>query len=147
MLNCFVMSDSLGACGLYLTRLLSPWDLPGKNTGVDCHAVLQRICPCLLVSCVEPMSPASPALAGGLFTTEPHGKPLTILMRALRSHKRKVFRGMPFTHDKWIPIRLILCLEIQLQQSLTYMMNLCAFKNKVMKKFELKICIPALSLK
>ena len=25
------------------TRLLCPWDFPGKNTGVDCHFVLQRI--------------------------------------------------------------------------------------------------------
>ena len=49
---------------------------------------------------IETMSPASPALAGGLFTTEPPGKPLTVLMQALRSHKRKVFRGMPFIHDK-----------------------------------------------
>ena len=24
------------------TRLLCPWDSPGKNTGVDCHSLLQR---------------------------------------------------------------------------------------------------------
>ena len=24
-------------------RLLCPWDSPGKNTGVDCHALLQGI--------------------------------------------------------------------------------------------------------
>ena len=100
MLNRSVMSDSLGAHGLYLARLLCPLDLPGKNTGVDCHAVLQGIRPCLLESLVEPVSPASPALAGGLFTTEPPGKLLIVLMQALRSHKCKVFRGMPFTHDK-----------------------------------------------
>ena len=27
------------------TRLLSPWDFPGKNTGVGCHFPLQRIIP------------------------------------------------------------------------------------------------------
>ena len=27
------------------TRLLCPWDFPGKNTGVDCHAILQGIFP------------------------------------------------------------------------------------------------------
>ena len=27
------------------TRLLCPWDSPGKNTGVGCHALLQRIFP------------------------------------------------------------------------------------------------------
>ena len=28
-----------------LTRLLCPWDSPGKNTGVGCHFLLQRIFP------------------------------------------------------------------------------------------------------
>ena len=34
------MSDSLRPHGLYLTRLLCPWDSPGKNTGVGCHFLL-----------------------------------------------------------------------------------------------------------
>ena len=38
-----VMSDSLWPCGLYPTRLLCPWDSPGKNPGVDCHAPLQGL--------------------------------------------------------------------------------------------------------
>ena len=29
--------------GLQPTRLLCPWDSPGKNTGVGCHSHLQRI--------------------------------------------------------------------------------------------------------
>ena len=29
--------------GLWSTRPLRPWDFPGKNTGVDCHFLLQRI--------------------------------------------------------------------------------------------------------
>ena len=29
--------------GLYPTRLLCPWDFPGKNTGVGCHFLLQGI--------------------------------------------------------------------------------------------------------
>ena len=28
---------------LYPTRLLCPWDFPGKNTGVSCHFILQGI--------------------------------------------------------------------------------------------------------
>ena len=32
------MSDS---ATYELTRLLCPWDSPGKNTGVGCHALLQ----------------------------------------------------------------------------------------------------------
>ena len=39
------MSDSLGPHGLEPTRLLCPWDSPGMNTGVGCHALLQGIFP------------------------------------------------------------------------------------------------------
>ena len=38
-----VVSDSLQVYGLQPTRLLCPWDSPGKNTGVGCHALLQGI--------------------------------------------------------------------------------------------------------
>ena len=31
--------------GLQSTRLLCPWDSPGKNTGVGCHVLLQGIFP------------------------------------------------------------------------------------------------------
>ena len=34
-----------GTYGLQSTRLLFPWDSPGKNTGVDCHALFQGIFP------------------------------------------------------------------------------------------------------
>ena len=40
------MSNSSPPFGPQLTRLLCPgllWDSPGKNTGVDCHSLLQRI--------------------------------------------------------------------------------------------------------
>ena len=40
------MSDSLQPHGLQpTTRLLHPWDFPGKSTRVDCHFLLQRIFP------------------------------------------------------------------------------------------------------
>ena len=35
------MSNSLWPHGLEPTRLLCPWNSPGKNTGVGCHALLQ----------------------------------------------------------------------------------------------------------
>ena len=38
-----VMSDSLQSYGLWLTRLLCPWDYPVKNTGVGCHFLLHWI--------------------------------------------------------------------------------------------------------
>ena len=35
------MSDSVRPCRRQPTRLLCPWDSPGKNTGVGCHCLLQ----------------------------------------------------------------------------------------------------------
>ena len=40
-----VVSDSLRPHGLQPTRLLCPWDFPGKDTGVGCHYLLQGIFP------------------------------------------------------------------------------------------------------
>ena len=39
------MSDSLQPCGLQSTRLLCPWNFPGRDTIVDCHFLLQGIFP------------------------------------------------------------------------------------------------------
>ena len=65
---CSVMSDSLWPQGLDPDRPLCPWDSPGKNTGVGCHFLLQRIFP------TQQLKPESPALAGGFFITEFLGK-------------------------------------------------------------------------
>ena len=46
------------------TRLLSPWDSLGKNTGVGCHVLLQGIFPTRGLN-----SLTSPPLPGGFFTT------------------------------------------------------------------------------
>ena len=37
------MSDSLRSHGLQPTRLLRPWDFPGKSAGVGCHHLLQLV--------------------------------------------------------------------------------------------------------
>ena len=63
MLSCF---SQVQLCDPKLTWLLHPWDSPGKNTGVGCHALLQGIFPHLGI---EPSSLVSPALACGFFTT------------------------------------------------------------------------------
>ena len=60
-----VMSDFLWSHGLQPTRLLCPGDFPGKNTGVDCHALLQEIFPTQGWTHVLSL----PALAGRFFTT------------------------------------------------------------------------------
>ena len=38
-----VMSNSLQPHELQPTRLLCPWNFPGKNTGVGCHSLFQGI--------------------------------------------------------------------------------------------------------
>ena len=60
------MSNSFAIPWTVAARLLCPWDFPGKNARMDCHFLLQGIFPTYV---------ASPALAGGFFTTEPIGKP------------------------------------------------------------------------
>ena len=45
MLSRSVVSDSLWLHGLHHTRLLCPWESPGKYTGVGWHSLLQRIFP------------------------------------------------------------------------------------------------------
>ena len=62
MLSRSVGSDFLQPHGLQPTRLLCPWDYPGKSTGIGCHFLLQRIF--LTQECNRVSS-----LAGGFFTT------------------------------------------------------------------------------
>ena len=64
-----VVSDSLRPHRLQPTRLLSPWDSPGKNTEVGCHFLLQRI----FWTQGQNLHFVSPALAGRFFTAEPTG--------------------------------------------------------------------------
>ena len=54
-------------------QALSPWDSPGKNTGVGCHFLLQGIFPTQESNLH--LSLKSPALAGGFFTSaNSHGQ-------------------------------------------------------------------------
>ena len=43
--TCSVLTDPLWPHGLWPTRLVCPWNFPGKNTGVCCHFPLQGIFP------------------------------------------------------------------------------------------------------
>jgi len=65
---------------LWTIALLCPWNFPGKNTGAGSYFLLQGWQPApwdLLDLGIETGSIASPALAGGFFTTELPGKPLS----------------------------------------------------------------------
>jgi len=41
--SCSIVSNSLQPHGIWLTRLLCPWDSPGKNIGVGYHFLLRGI--------------------------------------------------------------------------------------------------------
>ena len=41
--SCTVVSDSSRRHGLQPTRLLHPWDFPGKSTGVGCHCLTNQL--------------------------------------------------------------------------------------------------------
>ena len=55
------------------TRLLCPWDSPGKNTGVDCYALFQGIFP------IQGLNPRLLRLLhcqAGSLSLAPHGEAL-----------------------------------------------------------------------
>ena len=62
------------------TRLLRPWDSPGKNTGVGCHFFLQGNLPDPVIK------PRSPALEADALTSEPPGKPPLVLLILAVNH-------------------------------------------------------------
>ena len=92
-----VVSDSSRPHGLQPSRLLRPWDFPGKSTGVGCHLLLRGSSWPRL----KPTSPAAPALVGGLL-------PLSHLRGPLRVLKTHVL----FPSLYWIcsSISSVLCL-------------------------------------
>ena len=66
-----VMSDST-ILWIIAWQFLRPWDFPGKNTGVGCHAVYQGGLP---DPGTERASPASLVLQEDSSPAEPSGKP------------------------------------------------------------------------
>ena len=79
-----VVSNSLQPHGQYAARLLCPWDLPAKNTGVGCHALLQGIFP------IQGLNPHLLCLlhCRQFFTPEPPGKPQKGLQDTLKKKKK-----------------------------------------------------------
>ena len=71
-----VVSNSVRPHGLQPTRLLRPWDSPGKNTGVGCHFLLQGNIP------TQGLNP-SPALQTDSLPAQLQGKPKNTGMGSL----------------------------------------------------------------
>ena len=75
------------------TRLLCPWDSPGKNTAVGCYALLQGI---FLTQGLNLWFLWLSCIAGGFFTTEPLGKSAnsmvevkSVLLLRIRGHVQR----------------------------------------------------------
>ena len=62
------------------------WISQTRNTGMGCHFLLQGNLP---DPGIEPVSPVSPALAGGFSTAEPPGKFMVALVLKKQKNKRK----------------------------------------------------------
>ena len=78
MLSHFSHADSLWPYGLWPTRLPCPWDSPGKDTGVSCHVLLQRIFPIQ----------GSNLSLWHLLHWQPPGKPYNITYLPSKTHLR-----------------------------------------------------------
>ena len=91
-------STLLSPLGLQPTRILCSWEFSGKNTGVDCHFLLQGI---FLAQGSNSHLLSLMALGGTFFTTGPPGK---TLVGTTRSGQRKFSLGF----DRWVQAKLVL---------------------------------------
>ena len=97
--------------GLQPTRLLCPWDSPGKSTGVGYHALLQEISQSrnwIYISCVS-------YFAAGSLPIEPPGKPQ---IRVEGKHKRPWGLTHFSQHKSSRPVVRSVCFIISLQDLL-----------------------------
>ena len=103
LFSCLVQSNSLRPHELLPVSLLSPWDFPGENTRVVTISFSR--------GSSWPMDGTpSPTLAGGFFTTEPPGKPLTMcitvyikMLSALRaSLVAQLVKNPPAMLETWV---------------------------------------------
>ena len=83
-----IMSNTLWPHGLYPTRLLCPWDSPGKKTGVGCLSLLQGIFP------TQVLNPCLLHWQADSLLAEPPEKPFLFLLLATNSTKLSIDRKM-----------------------------------------------------
>ena len=67
LLSRFIVSDSVRPHRRQPTRLLCPWDSPGKNTGVGCHFLLQ----CTKVKIESEVAQSCPTLSDPMDCSPP----------------------------------------------------------------------------
>ena len=119
MLSCSVVSDSLRPHGLKHARLHCPWDVLRQEYKRELPFPTPGDLP---DPWIELKTPASPALAGGFFTTVPPRKPLYIYTyihnEILLSHRK--YEIIPFAAT-WIDLEIIILMETrQKRQSMKW---------------------------
>ena len=131
------MSDSLGTHGLQPTRLLCPWNSPGKNTGVGSHFLLPRIFVTQGSNLGLPhwQADSSPSEPPYLTTNtiEHHlGQALLIILQRNESNKkfpgirpaRELFRGRRKRLHRWLALLMQLqCLFLSIFPNLDPSVN------------------------
>ena len=118
-----VMSDSLWPHGRQPSRLLCPWDSPGKNTGVGGHFLLQGGLP---NPGTEPIPPASPVLQLRVFPLSPREASPSSLHYSNVYHRRLVFPDSDL-HINGITqyTRTLLCLAFYAQHCVCDVHSCC----------------------
>ena len=87
------MSDSVRPHKWQPTRLLHPWDSPGKNTGVGCHFLLQ----CMKVKSESEVAQSCPTLRDPIDSSPPGSSVHGIFQARVLEWGAIAFS----THDSW----------------------------------------------
>ena len=96
----WVVSDSSQPHGRQPSRLLRPWDSPGKNTGVGCHFLLQ----CMKVKSESEVAESCPTLHDPMDGSPPgssiHG--ITCIINRWLSGKESSCQCRKRSFDPWV---------------------------------------------
>ena len=115
--SCSVVSNSV-----------TPWNSPGKNTGVGCHALLQGIFP-------TQGSPRSPVLQVDSLPSEPPGKP-----KNTRVGSQSFLQGIFLTQESnW---DLLHCRRILYQPSYQSSPSKAFFSKLIINRLWSQTCLP-----
>ena len=110
------MSVSVRPHGLQPTRLLHPWDSPGKNTGVGCHFLLQ----CMQVESESEVAQSCPTLSDPMDCSLP-GSSIHGIFQAIVLEWGAIAFSQSYTS-------LLLKVELQISSIINFLCEWCDIK-------------------
>ena len=122
-----VVSDSQRPHGLQPSRLLRPWDFPGKSTGVGCHCLLQ-----FLSLDYSKNSKDSFIICGSLKAKQSTRKPFIYNVSALET----VVSFLNYTSSSWWIFQQVLSLSPQKEYLLSKMITFLIPKVHILKALD-----------